>query len=491
MFTTDLDQNIEDLKNTYKNDTLLQVRPFEATYSHHKFCLMYMNGMIDSEIVTLNIIKRLMHTEYPKLLHGKKLMDYISKKVLTVTDLSVTSDMKEIVQKVGYGFTLILVDTCDQVIVMDTQGYDRRTTTEPDAERVTKGPKEGFTESLVINTSYIRRRIRNADLSFEIMNVGQETETMVCITYMSGAVNEQILEEVKKRLQDINEDIILEAEYIREYIQDRSYTFFKTIGSTERPDVAAAKLLEGKVIVIVDGSPRVLTIPYLFIELFEVNEDYYNHFWFASFNRIIRIICFILSTSIPAMYISFFTYHQQLLPSHLIVSIIAAREGVPFPSFLELGGMLLTFEILREAGARLPLSIGQTISIVGALVLGEAAVTARIISAPIVIITALTGITSLALPKLLEATIFIRFYLLLLSTVFGLYGYIFGVMSITIHLMNLKTFGVDYMTFFINLGKMNIEDTAIRVPWWNINNSYKNLIQYRVDRLRKKRLKHR
>ncbi len=171
------------------------------------------------------------------------------------------------------------------------------------------------------------------------------------------------------------------------------------------------------------------------------------------------------------------------------MSILASREGVPFPSFVELVMMLLTFEVLREAGNRLPLSIGQTISIVGALVLGEAAVTARIISAPIVIITALTGITSLALPKVLEAVIFIRFYLLLLATVFGLYGYIFGVMSVTMHLMNLKSFGVDYMTFFINLNKLNIEDTAIRMPWWNINNSYKNLIQYRVNRLRKKRLK--
>lgn len=489
VFTTNIDDNIKKIKKLYEHDDLLQTRVFEAKNDSVKFCLMYMNAMIDMENVTLNIVKQLMLTDYNKSLQGDKLLDFIAKKVLTVCNHSVTCDVNEIVQKLSYGFTLLLVDTCQKVIIMDTQGYDRRSTTEPDAERVTKGPKEGFTESLIINTSYIRRRIRNADLKFEMMNIGQTTQTMVCISYMSSAVNDKILKEAKKRLEDIHVDIILEAEYVREYIQDRSYTFFYTIGSTERPDVAASKLLEGKILVIIDGSPRVLTIPHLFIEQFEVNEDYYNHFWFASFNRIVRILCFLLSTSIPAMYIAFFTYHQQLIPSHLIVSILASREGVPFPSFIELGIMLLTFEILREAGNRLPLSIGQTISIVGALVLGEAAVTARIISAPIVIITALTGITSLALPKLLEATIFIRFYLLLLATIFGLYGYIFGAMSVTIHLMNLKSFGVDYMMFFINLNKLNIEDTAIRLPWWNIHNSYKNLILYRVNRLRKKRLK--
>lgn len=491
MFTTHIDKNIMKIKQLFKHDDLLQSRTFEAKNDPLRFCLMYMNAMIDMENVTLNIVKQLMLTDYARSLKGEELLYYIAIKVLTVCDHSITSDVQEIVQKINYGFTLLLVDTCDKVIIMDTQGYDRRSTTEPDSERVTKGPKEGFTESLIINTSYIRRRIRNSDLKFEMMHIGKITQTMVCISYMSGAVNDQILKEVKKRLQDIEVDIILETEYVREYIQDRTYTFFNTIGSTERPDVAASKLLEGKVLVIIDGSPRVLSIPHLFIEQFEVNEDYYNHFWFATLNRLIRMICFLLSTSIPAMYIAFFTYHQQLLPSHLLVSVLASREGVPFPSFIELGIMLLTFEILREAGNRLPLSIGQTISIVGALVLGEAAVTARIISAPIVIITAITGITSLALPKALEAVIIIRFYLLILATIFGLYGYIFGVMSVTMHLMNIKSFGVDFMTFYVNLDKMNIEDTQLRMPWWNINNSYKNLIDYRVNRLRKKRLKQR
>ncbi|GMQ62836.1 spore germination protein [Vallitalea maricola] len=489
MLSNNINENIAKLKNIYKNDAFVQYREFEAKYSSVKYCLISISGMIDNEELTINVVRQLLISRYPKNIVSDKLLEFVSKKVLTSIDLTTVSNINDIISNISFGYSLLLVDTCDKAILINSKGFEKRAIEEPDAERVTKGPKEGFNESLVTNTSLVRKKIKNPNLKFEIMVLGNVTKTRICISYMEDTVSQKILKEVKKRLNDIDVDIILESEYICEYIQDRSISFFNTIGNSERPDVIAAKLLEGKIAIFTDGSPSVLTVPYLFIEQFEVNEDYYSHYFIASFNRVLRIFCFILSTSIPALYIALITYHHEMIPQEIMVSIVSSREGVPFPSIVELILMLITFEILREAGSRLPQNIGQTISIVGALVLGEAAVSARLISAPIVIITALTGITSLALPFILESVIFIKFYLLIFCSFFGLYGYIFGVMSITIHLMNLKSFGVDYMTFFTDLNKLNVQDTAIRIPWWNINNGSKNLINYRIKRLEKKRLK--
>ncbi len=489
MLSKNINENILKLKKIYMNDAFIQYREFEAKYSPVKYCLVSINGMTDNEELTINVIRQLITSRYPKNIENDQLLEFVSKKVLTSIDLSTISNMDDILSNISYGYSLLLVDTCDKAVLINSKGFERREVAEPDAERVTKGPKEGFTESLLTNTSLVRKKIRNPKLKFEIMVLGNVTKTRICISYMDDIVSRQILKEVKKRLNNIDVDIILESEYICEYIQDRSISFFNTIGNSERPDVIAAKLLEGKIAIFTDGSPSVLTVPYLFIEQFEVNEDYYSHYFIASFNRVLRIFCFILSTSIPALYIALITYHHEMIPQEIMVSIVSSREGVPFPSIVELILMLITFEILREAGSRLPQNIGQTISIVGALVLGEAAVSARLISAPIVIITALTGITSLALPFILESVIFIKFFLLIFCSFFGLYGYIFGVMSIAIHLMNLKSFGVDYMTFFTDLNKLDIQDTAIRIPWWNINNGSKNLVNYRIKRLQKKRLK--
>ncbi len=225
-------------------------------------------------------------------------------------------------------------------------------------------------------------------------------------------------------------------------------------------------MLEGRISILCDGTPFVSTLPYLFIEYFQASEDYYNNYIFATINRLIRIIGFFLSTSVPAIYVALTTYHQEMIPTPLLLSISAAREGVPLPTVIEAMIMLFTFEIIREAGVRLPAAIGQAVSIVGALVLGQAAVAARLISAPMVIVTALTGISSFLTPQMIETLILIRFILLALSSFLGLYGYIFGIIGIFIHLMSLRSFGVPYMLNVSPINKQDVKDTAIRAPWW-------------------------
>jgi spore germination protein KA len=283
---------------------------------------------------------------------------------------------------------------------------------------------------------------------------------------LEGVANEKILNELNKRLDDINIDGIIDSNYINELIRDSPLSPFETIGSTERPDVVAGKLLEGRIAVVVDGSPVVLTLPHIFLELFQSSEDYYLSFYFSSISRVIRILGFVISVCTAAIYIAVVTYHQEMIPTPLVLSISAARQNVPFPTIVESLGMLLIFEILRETGTRMPTYIGQALSIVGALVVGQAAVDAKFISAPIVIVTALTGITGLMIPKLKAAAILFRITLSLLASFLGMYGFTFGIIGIILHLLQLRSFGIPYILNLSRINSENIKDTVIRAPWW-------------------------
>lgn len=298
--------------------------------------------------------------------------------------------------------------------------------------------------------------------------MGEETRTKICVCYMKGIANEKILQELNKRLDDIQIDGILDSGYIQEMVRDSPYTPFKTVGSTERPDVVAAKLLEGRIAIIVDGSPVALTVPFIFIEYFQANDDYYMNYFFSSISRILRILGFVFSISIPAVYVAVVTYHMEIIPTPLLFSISSAREGVPFPTIVETIIMLLIFEILRETGLRTPTFMGQALSTAGALVIGTAAFEAKFVSAPVVIVIAFTGITGLMLPKLKGAIILTRLILLLLSGIIGLYGYVFGLAGLLIHLLELRSFGIPYMYKLMLLDpQQDIKDTIIRAPWWH------------------------
>lgn len=261
---------------------------------------------------------------------------------------------------------------------------------------------------------------------------------------------------------------MLDSNYIAEFIKDAPYSPFKTIGSTERPDVVAAKLLEGRIALFLDGTPVVLTLPYLFIENFQSNDDYYLNYYYASISRLIRIFGFWLSISIPAIYVALTTFHQELLPVNLVQSISTARNGVPLPTVLEAILMVIVFEILRETGLRTPQGIGQALSIVGALVIGQAAVDARLISAPMIIIVALSGITGIMLPKIKGAIIYMRFGLLILSSIIGLYGYTLGILLMIIHLFTIRSFGIPILGSKEEGVMVMEEDLVIRAPWWDM-----------------------
>jgi spore germination protein KA len=457
--------NVQMFKNIFENDDTFTIRYVRnIRRSDLECCLLLIDGMVKKEIVEEAIVKPIIKGTVTS--RFANIIEYLEESLVAASRVEKAKNVKRLVKAIVRGDAVLLAEGASEALIVDSKGWKSRPITEPESEKVIRGPREGFTEPLLINLSLIRRKLETPNLKFKFMTLGVQTQTKICVCYLEGIVNPGILKELYGRLQNIHMDSILDSGYIQEMICDSPLSPFKTVGSTERPDVVAGKILEGRVAVLVDGTPVALTVPHLFIEDFQANEDYYINFYYSSIGRMLRILGFIISISIPAVYVALLTFHQEMVPTPLLLSISAARQGVPFPTIVETILLLLIFEILRETGIRMPSNIGQALSIVGALVLGQASVEAKIVSASVVIVVATTGITGLMIPKIKSVTIIMRGILLLLSAFIGLYGFTFGIVCILLHLCQLRSFGVPYLTPVISYDPESYVDTAIRMPWW-------------------------
>lgn len=457
--------NIDLLEEVFSDDDTLVVRNIENQLNTSIKCgILFIDGMVNIEVINENVIQPIVQNT---LLKGfNDTIEHLQKQVIISNDIEKTSDVGSLVKAILAGNTVLFLDSSSEALVISTKGWQSRSVEEPETEKVIRGPREGFTESLLVNLSLIRRKLETPDLKFKYTKVGVESQTKVCICYLKSIANHKILSELKKRLDSINIDGIMASGYIAELIKDSPLSPLKTVGSTERPDIVAAKLLEGRIAIIVDGTPVALTIPHLFVEYFQANEDYYINYYFSSISRILRIIGFILTVSVPAIYVAVMTFHQEMIPTPLLMGISAARQGVPFPTIAETLLLLFVFEVLRETGTRMPTNIGQALSIVGALVLGQASVEAKIVSAPVVIVVAISGITSMMIPRIQGTAIVLRIIFLFLSAFMGLYGIIFGITGFLLHLCELRSFGVPYMLYLTSLDPGDLKDTMIRAPLW-------------------------
>lgn len=463
--TNSLDENIKMIQEIFSNDKSVDIRMFQNQYNGLKGCIFFIDNMVDPTIVNEHVLK--------PILESKVLLDdmedyitYISTHIIVSSTLKISSSMENIVDAIVYGDTVLIVEGCSQVIIVSSKGWETRNIIEPESERVLRGPREGFIESLADNLTMIRRKIRSKDLKFHHITVGERTRTKVCVCYIDGLVHDEILNNIICKIENIYIDGVLDVKYIGEFIDDNPFSLFETNNFTEKPDVVSGMILEGRVAILVDGSPSVITTPSLFIEVFAASDDYAVNYYYASMGRILRIIAFIASTSIPALYLILVTFHQGTLPTHLLITIYGARVGVPFPSFLELIILIVVFEVLREAGARAPGPVSQALSIVGVLVLGTAAVDARLVSAPMIIIVGISAITELMLPNITGSLTILRIGLLLISSLLGFYGYIFGVLAIIIHLFSLRSCGVPFMNSLTSFHMQSMKDTVIRAPAW-------------------------
>lgn len=469
--STSLDEMMSLFRRIFKDDGTLRIRVFNNVSNEKlRFGLVYVDGMVERHMIQEGVIKPILAYDFTGMNSDNmaELMENIRAQVIHVSDVVVTTDLNDMISAIIAGKTILLLDGYAGALNISVQGWETKAIAEPVTEKSVKGPREGFTESLLVNLTLLRRRIQDPDLKFNFSEVGSRSRTQICICYMESLAVPEIIKELENRLEQIDIDAVLDTSYLSEFIRDEPYSPFEMTGSTERPDAVVGKLMEGRVAVLIEGSPFALTVPYIFIENFQASSDYYINFYFGSFNRMLRLMGAFLSISIPALYVAFVTYSQEMIPTMLLLSISTARVAVPFPTIVEAALMLTIFEILREAGERIPSNVGQAISIVGALVLGQAAVEARIVSAPMIIVVGLTGIMTLLNPTLTGPLIIIRTLLLFAAFFLGIYGYFLGMLGLVIHLMSLRSFGIPYMLGISSIRPQDVKDIAIRVPWWHM-----------------------
>ena len=460
----ELENDIALFKEIFKKDSVLRVKRISARKNTPIDCaLLYMDGMTDSEQLNNAVIRPLLVMDVPN--EYTSLAEYVEKQVLFARDAKRNSSISKIIEGILYGEAVILLNGSKEAVSVDVKGFRTRGINEPQEEKVLQGPREGFEEAALLNLAMLRRKLQTPDLCFEMMRLGRRTNTLVYICYLDTLADQKMVAELKKRISKIDIDGILDSNYIAEQIRDGGYSLFKTCGTTERPDIVAAKLLEGRIALVVDGTPVVVTLPYLFSESFQSDEDYYLNFLVSSVGRILRYICFFLSISIPAIFIALSTFHKELLPTSLAIAVSKLRGGVPFSPFTECLLLIFVFEILKETGVRMPQSLGHALSIVGGLVVGQAAVDARIISTPMLIVIAISGIAGLMIPKLKGAVFYLRIILLFLAALFGLYGFIAGLTVVIMHIISLTSFGVDYTASLRRADFQSLKDTIIRAPW--------------------------
>ncbi|MDK2917785.1 MAG: spore germination protein [Candidatus Petromonas sp.] len=471
--TKSLDQNLGKVKEILNNCDDVIYREFSVGKGQKlKFATIYAEGLADKNLVNEYVLKNLMilarMTDPDVNTIREKVYDLIKDGVLSVSDLKEIEDINLVVDNILTGETVLLIDKWNKAIVIASKGWPMRSVSEPETEAVIRGSREGFVETMRVNTSLVRRRIRDPKFKIKQMQIGKRSKTDIAVLFIDEIVNKDILKKVVRRLKNIDIDGILESGYIEQLLEDNWRSPFPQIQSTERPEKVVGALYEGKIGIIVDNTPFALIIPTTFNSLLQSVEDYNERFLIGNAIRILRYVAVITSLFLPSLYIAMTSYHPGMIPTELALYIAGSRDGVPFPSFIEAFIMEFSLELLREAGIRLPGPIGATIGIVGGLVLGQAAVEAGIVSSLMVIIVALTAIAAYTTPSYSFAIGFrlLRFVYMGFAAVLGLYGVMLAFLITLTHLCNLKSFGVPYLTPFniYNISLKDFKDTLFKAP---------------------------
>lgn len=477
-----IQQNIDKFKNELNDSSDLVVREFELNIKQSpelKCALFFLEGMISNEQITRGIIQPILHEarNYDQQ-RDANVLTFLEKAILTVGETSKKNDGDEILLSLMMGEALLLVDGSNEAISVDVKGWERRGIESSQTEAVIRGPRDSFTEALNLNLMLIRRRLRDRNLVLESIKIGERSQSDIVIAYVKNIVQPDLVKEVRKRLDGVNMDVILDSGYIEQIIEDEWWSPFNTLQDTERPDEVVAGITEGRVAILVDNSPFALLAPATFNTQMMSPEDYYVRWPAANFIRVIRFLASFVAFVTPSLYIALVSFHPEMIPTQLVLSIAASRTGIPFPAFIEAIVMELSLELLREAGIRLPGPIGQTIGIVGGLIIGDAAVRAGIVSPIMVIVVAMTAIAGFIIPTytLSFGLRMTRFFLMILASMFGLYGLTIGLLIVLSHLATLTSFGVSYLSPWAPLNIKDLSDSIMRAPWHSLKKrpSYTN-----------------
>jgi len=455
--------NIDYIKDKLKNSYDVKYREIECEVG--TIFGIFIDDLCDSKFISEYIFN-------PIIRHKISTVDleYIKKEVLPANSIGDINTNMEAISHILSGDLVLIFSFSDKAIFCEAKGYVRRGVGIPVTENVIKGPREGFTEAFVDNVSLIRRKIKNPDLKFEPIILGSKSNTVVVICYIKGVAPEKLVEYIRKKVTNIKLEFILDINYIEEELKMKKTTF-DTIGSTEKPDVAASKLLEGKIAIIVDGTPFVITAPYFFIDNFQSPDDYYSNRYFANSSRIMRVVSFFSASLLSGLYLAIATFHFSIIPSVLAIKFTMSRADVPLPTVIELLLMTFFFQLLREAGIRLPQSIGQAMSIVGALILGDAVVGVGLASQSTVVIVALSSIAGFLVPKLFGALSIWNIIIIICSSVLGLPGFYIAFFIFIAHMAGLESCGYPYLFPLGTLETFKFKDILFRKDLSEISNS--------------------
>lgn len=466
-----LEQTIDFINQILGENDDFVIRCFDV-FGKYKAAILYFEYYNDKEIIkdTLKSFMYLPRHLEQKNIKQQELRETLLNDVLFHIEAKVVSNIRHLLQGVMEGNSLILIEGLDEGFLVGARNVDKRSIENPDTERVIRGPREGFIEPLQPNLALLRYRLQTTDFRIKTMKVGRLTSTKVALCYVEGIAEPALIEEVRDRVFVIDIDSIQDSGYLEQFIEDNHLSPFPQVQNTERPDKAIAALLEGKVILLVDGSPFALIMPAIFAQFFQTIEDYTERFLMGSLIRLLRVVALFFALFFPSIYVAIIAFNPELIPTDFAVAVASGRAGVPFPTIVEVLIMEIAMEVLREATIRLPQQVGGALSIVGVLVVGQAAVEAGFVSPITVVVIALTTIGSFATPAYNAAIALrmLRFPLVIIAGIFGLYGTMIGFILIVNHLLSLKSFGVPYMSPIVPGDFQGMKNSLVRSPLWTM-----------------------
>lgn len=430
--------------------------------------LVFLDGMVDSALISDFIIKPLFwENKFSEIKSLDEAYKLIEKGVLHYAAQDKADNLDKVIGDIISGQCALVFDELKKAFIFDTKGFEKRAISEPTNENVTKGPKDSFSENIRVNTATVRRSIKSKNLIIENMVIGKQTNTPVSIFYMENIVNPELLRNVKERLSKINIDKLLSTSVLEESLSGNNTTLFPQVRATERPDSFCSCLLEGRVGIIADELPIGLIVPGTFAQYLQAPEDFARNSLISSLTRLMRYILMLSTLILPGFYIAVTTFNPELLPTDLVVSIAGSKQDVPFTTPVETLLMLLAFEVIYEAGIRMPKNIGSTVTIVGGLIVGQAAVEAKILSPAVVIVIAVTAIASFTMPSqdLSSALRIWRFILAIAASIMGQFGLMIGLLVLLLRLCRLELFGIAYLAPMTSSKKNVLQDTLFRLPF--------------------------
>lgn len=461
-----LSENLNNLKELFASSADLTVR--ELKLKANTFvasAVITIEGMCNKEVTAISVINPLLAYDFQNK-SADEIIDEIKESVLSATEIVEFNTIEEAITFSTSGFAIIAVDGSKRMLAIGAQGFSFRSVSEPESEVVQRGSREGFTEPLRINMTLIRRRMKNPDLVFETVTVGKESKTQLMLCYLQKSVAQNLLETIRDRLKNCDLETLLASGYLSQYLEDsNSKSIFSGVGISERPDTVCGKLTEGRVAILIDGTPAVILVPHLFVEEFQSVDDYSNRPYYATFIRILKYVSFLIAVLLPGLYTAFAQFHPEYFPTGLLVKTSESLSETPLPVTLEVILITFVYEIMREAGLRIPKPLGHAVSIVGALVIGESAVSAGIISSSTLMVVATAAICSYVTSPLYPPITVLRFLFVIVGGILGLWGIVLSGMVVLIDMCSKTSLGVPYMSSLSPFSLRRMRDVFVRADW--------------------------